>query len=114
SPTFYLLRVGVLTAAVPLVWAWSERREWLGYARRWSPMEEFGRSSLFVYWIHVEMVYGLVSAPIHRRLPFVQCVLAWAVFTIFLFALVLLKNWIKRRWRERRSAGPAMHPLAQT
>ena len=25
----------------------------------WSPMLEFGRSSLFVYWIHVELVYGV-------------------------------------------------------
>ena len=24
-----------------------------------------GRSSLFIYWIHVEMVYGLISTPLH-------------------------------------------------
>ena len=28
-------------------------------ARRWSPLQLLGRSSLFVYWIHVELVYGL-------------------------------------------------------
>ena len=35
-----------------------------------SPMQEFGIASLFVYWIHVEMVYGVVSTPIHRQLTF--------------------------------------------
>jgi len=24
-----------------------------------------GRSSLFIYWIHVELVYGLISRPLH-------------------------------------------------
>ena len=41
--------------------------------RRWSPLQAFGRSSLFVYWIHVEMVYGLISLPLHGALS-----LSWA------------------------------------
>ena len=32
--------------------------------------QQFGRASLFVYWVHVELVYGVLTAPIHRRLPF--------------------------------------------
>ena len=31
-------------------------------ARRCSPMQQLGRTSLFIYWIHVEMVYGLSLA----------------------------------------------------
>ena len=28
-----------------------------------------GRSSLFVYWIHVEMVYGVLGRPFRRAAP---------------------------------------------
>ena len=34
-----------------------------------APLERFGRRSLFVYWIHVELVYGYATWPLHRRLP---------------------------------------------
>ena len=27
---------------------------------------QLGRTSLFIYWIHVELVYGLISRPLHR------------------------------------------------
>ena len=29
---------------------------------------QLGRTSLFIYWIHVELVYGLISLPLHRAL----------------------------------------------
>jgi len=57
-----------------------------------SAIQDFGRSSLFVYWIHVEMAYGIFSAPIHRRLPFEGAMVGWLLLTLFLFALVRLKN----------------------
>ena len=36
----------------------------------WSPMTVFGQSSLFVYWVHVELVYGAASGPLHQNLSF--------------------------------------------
>ena len=36
-------------------------------ARRLQPLATLGRSSLFVYWIHVEMVYGVIAEPLKRR-----------------------------------------------
>jgi uncharacterized membrane protein len=86
SPTFFLLRVGVLIAAIPIAYAWTS------LARRQSPVQELGIASLFVYWIHVEMVYGFLTWPIHRRLTFGQSWLALAVFTGVLYGLVKLKN----------------------
>ena len=29
----------------------------------------FGQTSLFVYWIHVEIAYGVFTYAIHRSLP---------------------------------------------
>ena len=85
SPTFFFLRLGILISLLPLAYAWN-----LIPGR--SPLREFGLSSLFVYWIHVEMVYGVLSMPLHRRLPFWVAVLACALFSVLLFGLVKLKE----------------------
>lgn len=98
SPAFFFLRVGVMTAFVPIAWRWG----------RWSPIEAFGRSSLFVYWIHVEMVYGLVSLPLHRRLPLAGAWIALGLFILLQYRLVRFKNRVVARRRARRSAGPGI------
>ena len=84
SPTFFFLRLGLLLVGLGAASALS--RLWVAPA-----LQEFGRASLFVYWIHVEMVYGVMSAPIHRRLPFAIAAVAFVVFTLAMFGLVRLK-----------------------
>jgi uncharacterized membrane protein len=95
SPTFFFVRLGLIATLVPLSYLWT--RTPLG---QWgpSPVQEFGIASLFVYWIHVEMVYGVVSTPLHRILTFEQAAVAMAIFSAFLFTLVRLKQ----RWSYRR------------
>lgn len=101
SPTFFFLRCGVITVLIPIVYLWGRRPRLL---TNWSPLEVFGVSSLFVYWIHVEMVYGWLTAGLHKRLPFGTACLAFGVFTIAMFALVLLKNWIVARFQSKPAA----------
>lgn len=93
SASFFLIRVGLLTLVLPLGYAWAHAplRHKIS---SWSPLEEFGRSSLFVYWIHVEMVYGFFSRPIRRGLTLEGAVVALVLFTVFLWGLVRLKNWL--------------------
>ena len=93
SASFFFLRVGLLTLLLPLGYVW-EHAPLRHKIIDWSPLEELGRASLFVYWIHVEMVYGLISRPIHRALSLEGAFAACALFTLFLLALVRLKNWI--------------------
>jgi uncharacterized membrane protein len=90
SPTFFFLRLGILISLLPIAYAWNRL-----FAGR-SPLREFGIASLFVYWIHVEMVYGVLSGPIHKQLPFGQAVVAFAAFSVFLFVLVKLKDYLVR------------------
>jgi uncharacterized membrane protein len=101
SPTFFFLRLGVVLLLV--AGAYRLSRIW-----RWDPLQEFGRASLFVYWVHVELVYGILSAPIHRRLRFPVAVLAFLVFTAGMFALVRLKDAVQtRRGRPTESGESA-------
>lgn len=86
SPTYFFVRLGVLISAIPIAYIWGAS------FRGWSPLRDFGVASLFVYWIHVEMVYGVVSIWIHRSLSFEQAVLSYVAFCLFLFGLVKLKD----------------------
>ncbi len=108
SPTFFLLRTGILVLLVPLAWAW-ERRPWRAPgAVDW--LETFGRSSLFVYWIHVEMVYGVVSTVLHKALPLEGSLLALTLFAAFLYSLVLLKNALTAKRKGRLTPAPTTIP----
>jgi uncharacterized membrane protein len=103
SPAFFFLRVALMTTAVALAYAWDSRP---GGEDRWSPMQQLGRTSLFIYWIHVEMVYGLISLPLHKSLTLVQACAALVVFAAFMLLCSVVKDRVVQRWRTRR-AGPA-------
>ena len=89
SPCFFLLRVGLMTAAIGLAFAW-DCRPW--GPRRWSPLQQLGRSSLFVYWIHVELVYGLISRPLHGSLSLTQSLTAAGGFWVFMLFCSIAKD----------------------
>jgi uncharacterized membrane protein len=103
SPTFFLVRLGIVIALLPAAHLINAARTPLR-----SAMQEFGRSSLFVYWIHVEMAYGAFSAALHRRLPLEWAMAGWGLLTLFLFGLVKLKERLKRHeighLRDHRAA----------
>jgi uncharacterized membrane protein len=110
SPAFFFLRAGILIATVGLAFAW-ERRPGAQPGR--GPMALLGRSSLFVYWIHVEMVYGVVSTPLHRALGLTQAWLALGIFSVFMLACAVLKTRFVDWWRTRgpsatAGSGPAI------
>jgi uncharacterized membrane protein len=116
SPSFFLIRTGIMLALVALAYAWGARPQ-LGVdagqgergdqAAPWSPLQQLGRSSLFVYWIHVEMVYGLISLPIHKGLSHSAAWAAFGTFTLFMLACVVAKDRIMARRSGRPSAPPA-------
>jgi len=81
SPSFFAIRVGILTLILPFAYVWQR------VIGQWSsPVEQLGRNSLFIYWIHVELVYGLLSLRIHKTLSHPQ---AWAAYVAFVILMVL-------------------------
>lgn len=92
SPAFFLLRTGILLVLIPAAFVWERV-----LPGGWSPMQQLGRTSLFIYWIHVEMVYGLISLPIHKSLTHAQAWIAFALFTLFMLACSIAKDWFVAR-----------------
>ena len=94
NPDFFLMRCGILLVVLSLVYAWCR---W-GWAQKgFSPIIQLGNTSLLVYWVHIEFVYGRFSI-----LPKGKCS-AWkataGLLTIFLamLALSLARTWWKKR-----------------
>lgn len=99
SPTFFLMRVGIVSALLPLAYFYERRPRLLGRWVESSPIALFGQSSLFVYWVHTELAYGSVSLPLHKSLPFPRAFAAFVLLTLFMFVLTLVKNQVVGRWK---------------
>ena len=99
SPTFFAVRAGVLmTALGALYFVERVMRDW---RRVLSPLARLGRQSLFVYWIHVELVYGYATWAIHRWLPFWGAVGAYATFAMLMYAAVVARDRVVEAWADR-------------
>jgi uncharacterized membrane protein len=94
SPNFVLMRCGILLLISFLVYAWCR---W-GFAQRgFSPVIQLGQTSLLVYWVHIEFVYGRLSI-----LPKRKCSIATATAGLLaiVLAMLLLSIW-RTRWKKR-------------
>jgi uncharacterized membrane protein len=55
SPNFFLVRTGVVMIILFAGYVWCR---WVAGQWGFSPLIELGKSSLLVYWVHIEFVYG--------------------------------------------------------
>jgi uncharacterized membrane protein len=94
SPAFFLLRTGVLVATVAVAYLWCLRAHTIS---TFSPLEQMGRTSLFIYWIHIELIYGLMVRPLHKSMTLGQAWIGILVFSVFMVLLSLLKDWAVAR-----------------
>jgi hypothetical protein len=58
SPNFFLMRCGILLLLTLAIFAWCR---WGWATEGFSPFMQFGKTSLLVYWVHIEFVYGRLS-----------------------------------------------------
>jgi uncharacterized membrane protein len=106
SPTFFFMRLGFCTAMVPVArgvdhfHAFLRSRFAIGAGTSDVPgrvITTLGRSSLFVYWIHVEMAYGGIARPLKRALPLELALMATVALCALLYQIT--------RWKDRKMAG---------
>ena len=95
SPALILIRVGIALVLLAGAYLWTEYCS----KRGWSWVENFGKTSLLVYWVHVMLVYGALTNPIRRALTVSQAALA----TIMVILLMIGLAEIRLRWRARQA-----------
>ena len=101
SPSYFSIRVGLLMLALAGLYA----LERMGRVVRpaLGPLEYLGRRSLFVYWIHVELVYGYATWPLHQRLPLWGTAVAYVMFTTLLYGAAMFVDAIGTSSVRRRT-----------
>jgi uncharacterized membrane protein len=97
SASFFFIRLGLIIASIGLAYLWDQRPS---AERRWSPLELLGRSSLFIYWIHVELVYGLISLPLHGAFSLRGAWIGLVLFCLLMVAVAVAKSHGTKWWRR--------------
>ena len=68
-----------------------------------TPLERLGRHSLFIYWIHVELVYGYASWLWRQRLPLWGTVIAFVLFCALMYRAIGWRDRFVDFWRAGRA-----------
>jgi uncharacterized membrane protein len=104
NPGFLLLRCGVLLIILSLVYAWCR---W-GFAQRgFSPVIQLGQTSLLVYWVHIEFVYGRFSILPKRGCSIGMASLGLLIVFVAMLALSIARTSYKKRAKVSRANSPA-------
>jgi uncharacterized membrane protein len=100
SPNFFLIRVGLVALILGGAYAWCR---WGAGQRGFSPMIEMGKSSLLVYWVHIELVYGGLSIMKGHNYTIGQATFGFAVIFVSMVLLATIRNGTKGRGKEIRA-----------
>ncbi len=96
SPQFFLLRVGMLLLVLGAAYAWCR---WGAGQWGFSPLIQLGQTSLLVYWVHLEFVYGRFSILPKRVLD----IRTASVGLLTIVLAMLLLSWLRTRLKGRRA-----------
>jgi len=95
SPALIFIKLGTVLMFIAFAWIWNVRKT----AQSWSWIRQFGLTSLLVYWVHIELVYGRWFGVLKDQLTVSQTVIA-AVITI---ALMLGLSLVRTNWAQVRA-----------
>jgi len=128
SPTWFAIRLGILMIALTViygcevVYAVLKRRATQETAAQGfspagvdvapafslavDPLAVMGRNSLFIYWIHVELVYGYASWGWRHRLPLWGTAIGYVLFCWLMYRAIGWRDVAVTKWRKRSSRAP--------
>ena len=119
SPTWFAIRLGILMIALPAIYAaqvsiaalQGRATRDVAQGRGIDPLARLGRSSLFIYWVHVELVYGYASWLWRHRLPLWGTAIAFTLFSVLMYRAIDWRDQAVARWRNRpRGADASAQP----
>jgi uncharacterized membrane protein len=97
SLSFFLLRVSLLLMILSAVYTWCR---WGAGQWGFSPLIQLGQTSLLVYWVHIEFVYGRVS--ILRK--HAQSIGSASLGLLTIFVAMLVLSRLRTKFKTRRHA----------
>jgi uncharacterized membrane protein len=103
GPGSFFFRLGVIGALAGVAWLVTRRAR-----GRFSPFLQLGQTSLFIYWIHVDLCYGGIARPLRGHLTIPKA----AACIVGLVVLMLIASLARTRlidprlrsWRAARAA----------
>jgi uncharacterized membrane protein len=96
GPALILIKTGVVLIAIAFAYLWTLQTS----AQEWSWVRQFGASSLLVYWVHIELVYGRWLGVLKEELTIGQTMIAATAVTIAMLLLSVAKTTFPV-WREK-------------
>jgi uncharacterized membrane protein len=97
SPGLIFIKLGVILVLLALTFLWTHH----GSGQGWSWVRQLGTTSLLVYWVHIEMVYGRWFGFWKDNLTIAQCTIAALTLILLMIGLSYIKtNW---QWPNLRN-----------
>jgi uncharacterized membrane protein len=95
SPAQVLTKLGVLLIVLAFAYVWTR----YGASHGWSWVRQFGVTSLLVYWVHIELVYGRVLWFCKDSLTVGGTMVASVVVILLMLAISTVKTH-RDKWKE--------------
>lgn len=99
GPGLVTIKLGVILLVVPFAWLWCE----VGNPR-WSFVSQLGTTSLIVYWVHIEIVYGRWLGLWHQTFTAWECALASVAVIALMVAVSVGRTEFPKLVRRRVAA----------
>jgi uncharacterized membrane protein len=97
SPNFFLIRVGMLLVILGAAYLWCR---WGAGQWGFSPFIQLGQTSLLVYWVHIEFVYGRLSIVPKRTVDIRAASVGLLAIFLSMVLLSVLRTRLKGRGAE--------------
>ncbi len=96
SPGLIVIKLGVVMVIIAFAYLWTE----FAVGNSWSWVRQLGTTSLLVYWVHIELVYGRWFGSWKETLSNLEC----GVYAAILVAGMLGLSVLRSRWNGARLA----------
>lgn len=96
SPALIVIKLGVVLLVIGFAYLWTL----FPIAASWSWVRQLGTTSLLVYWVHIELVYGRWLGAFKESLGNLSCGIAAVAVIVLMVGLSLLRT----RWSSVRVA----------
>ena len=94
SPALILIKLGVVLVMLAVGWLWVSQAA----PQRWSLFRQLGTTSLIVYWVHIELVYGRWLGIWKQGLSVPQVLIVTALLLVLMTFVSIGQSRAKGLW----------------